>query len=235
MSLNELKAKYQELDKETRKARSFLIEYHKRLVLPTGCIILSLLGLPLGLQASPGRRAIGIPLGIVLYILYYIFYTVARNLAYDSLLHIPTVMWFCNLIFCGLAVVLIYRSAHEKELVPHFVIYFFDRIIKICKNIFLLVTNSLFRIKKSKQPESSDTISGFALRQARKKLRGNVKSRVFHFSECDHFNCKNCSIEFKNVEIALQAGFEPCRFCRGLMPVQSIENKSDAQPQDNKS
>ena len=50
-----------------------------------------------------------------------------------------------------------------------------------------------------------------------KAIRGNAKSRVFHVSECEYYRSKNCSIEFKNIQIALDAGFEPCRFCKDHM------------------
>ena len=42
-------------------------------------------------------------------------------------------------------------------------------------------------------------------------------SGLFHFSECKDYTNKHCSLEFKNVEVALESGFQPCDFCRPLV------------------
>jgi micrococcal nuclease len=43
---------------------------------------------------------------------------------------------------------------------------------------------------------------------------GNVSSRVFHSPSCRHYNCKNCTREFRSREEAVAAGFRPCGICR---------------------
>jgi len=43
---------------------------------------------------------------------------------------------------------------------------------------------------------------------------GNFKSRVFHSSECENYNCKNCTVVFKTREDAIKAGYKPCGKCR---------------------
>lgn len=43
---------------------------------------------------------------------------------------------------------------------------------------------------------------------------GNTKSHVFHSSSCKHYNCKNCTVNFKSREDALTAGYRPCRICK---------------------
>jgi len=48
-------------------------------------------------------------------------------------------------------------------------------------------------------------------------LRGDAKKRIFHFSACEDYSCKQCSLEFKNLEVAIEAGFLPCDFCKTLI------------------
>ena len=43
---------------------------------------------------------------------------------------------------------------------------------------------------------------------------GNVKSKVFHRSTCEHFNCQNCRASFSTREDAIAAGYRPCGVCR---------------------
>ena len=65
----------------TKGGAIFLTEFHERLVLPVGCFILSILGLPLGMQSGPGRRAIGIPLGLAFFILFHVLTTLGSILS----------------------------------------------------------------------------------------------------------------------------------------------------------
>lgn len=119
-----------------KKWEKYLIEFHKRLTLPLGCLMLSFLALPLGLQARAGRKAIGIPISLGIFITYYLLYTVGKEVAGD---HVPVAlaMWFPNFLFLLLAIFWTHRVSNEKELFPKI---FQDAITKI---------PSLFRRKKS--------------------------------------------------------------------------------------
>ena len=39
---------------------------------------------------------------------------------------------------------------------------------------------------------------------------------LYHLPGCEYYNCPNCRIEFKDITIAKEAGFEPCGFCATL-------------------
>ncbi len=53
-------------------------------------------------------------------------------------------------------------------------------------------------------------------------VHGNVKDRVCHLSECESYFCRHCTIEFKDMEIALQAGFIPCDNCKAILEKQNV-------------
>ena len=52
-------------------------------------------------------------------------------------------------------------------------------------------------------------------------IHGDVKSMTCHAPGCDRYPCHHCTIEFKDMEIALQAGFTPCDTCKAILKKQS--------------
>ncbi len=53
------------------RARWYLVEFHRRLALPTSCLVLALVGIPLGLSSKKGGKSMGFVLTIVLVFFYY--------------------------------------------------------------------------------------------------------------------------------------------------------------------
>jgi len=45
------------------------------------------------------------------------------------------------------------------------------------------------------------------------KYHGNIKSQVFHFSNCRHYNCKNCTKTFTDRDVTQSKGFRTCGQC----------------------
>lgn len=213
LSMGELldESKNENLPLKIRK--TLLIEFHKRMVLPAGCLLISLIGLPLGLQAKPGKKAIGIQAGLGIFILYYILFTMGKSLAEDTVLPVAVAMWAPNCLFFCLAVFWIYRISNEQTLIPLLISENLKRFGIYIRQLFsvykLLIGNKVGTIKQD-IIQNDEIVTTNA-------IRGNAKSRVFHVSECEYYRSKNCSIEFKNIQVALDAGFEPCRFCKDYM------------------
>jgi len=118
MSQQQLLQAASKMNPDSKDYRRYLSEYHHRLVLPVACFILSLLGLPLGLQAAPGRRAVGLPMGLGFFILYYITYTTTGMMAEEGSLPLVLGMWFPNMLFFIMTVAIIYRVNQERPLLP---------------------------------------------------------------------------------------------------------------------
>lgn len=214
LNLAELRHEAAQMDNDPRNQRKYLIEYHKRLVLPAGCLLISLLGLPLGLQAKPGRKAIGIQAGLAIFILYYIFFTIGKSTAESGTFPVALSMWAPNLIFFVLAVFWIYRVSNEESLIPAAITYLFVN----AKNSIVATARKLIRNLQAKFSGTTlapEEISPGEIEDEKIPLiQGNAKSRVFHVPECEYYDCKNCTITFINIEVALNSGFEPCIFCR---------------------
>jgi lipopolysaccharide export system permease protein len=207
-------------DRSERESVRYLAEYHHRLVLPVGCFILSILGMPLGLQAGPGKKAIGIPMGLGLFVLYYIVYTVAQVMVEDLRLPLVAGMWAPNIIFFALAVYVFFRAEQERTLLPRPLQEKLGdiqhRIVSPITARGMALVHKLLSRRRDKRKNGKVTV-----RRSDLLIHANSLSMVFHLPGCEHYNCENCTIGFINVKVAEQAGFTACRFCRKLISEQS--------------
>ena len=117
MSMTQLLKMAKETGPNTPSGREYLIHYHKRLVLPVGCLLLCLIGLSLGLQAGPGKPAIGVPFGLGFYIIYYVLFTLGKRLAESTSLPVAITMWIPDFFLLG-HVYMIRQTANERPLIP---------------------------------------------------------------------------------------------------------------------
>lgn len=90
--------------------RTFAIEFHRRLALPTACLVLALVGIPLGLSAKKGGKSTGFVLTICLVFLYYFCALGGMSLARQGKIPVPLGMWFGNMVFIGGGLLLLWRS-----------------------------------------------------------------------------------------------------------------------------
>jgi lipopolysaccharide export system permease protein len=113
LSLRQLQEQAELLGPNKEPGISFLIELHQRLSLPVGCFILTLLGLPLGFLAGPGRRSMGLPIGLGIFIAYYILLTAAKALSESLVLPVAPAMWGPNILFFPIMIYLLHSTAAE--------------------------------------------------------------------------------------------------------------------------
>ena len=94
------------------KARYYQIEFHRRFALPAACLVLALVGIPLGLSARKGGRSAGFVLTIVLVFVYYFFSLVGVSLARQGKVSPWFGVWAGNIFFflCGSISVVACRS-----------------------------------------------------------------------------------------------------------------------------
>ncbi|PIE56986.1 MAG: permease [Desulfobulbus propionicus] len=212
MTLNQLLSAAEKWGRETPKGLDYLTEYHHRLVLPVGCFILGILGIPLGLQAGPGKRAVGIPLGLAFFFLYYVATTFGEIMVENLTLPLLLGMWGPNALFFLVTIYIFWRVDRERPLLPEYVN---NRLADVYDVTIAALVKTLAR-RPGKQQDGHSAAS--ALERPREpQLHGNSFSREFHFPECSQYDCKHCTIEFKDADIAVKAGFEPCRFCKTLL------------------
>jgi LPS export ABC transporter permease LptG/LPS export ABC transporter permease LptF len=91
------------------KARYYEIEFQRRFALPAACLVLAMVGIPLGLSARKGGKSTGFVLTILLVCVYYFFSLTGVSMARQGKMPPWEGVWMANAFFflCGL--VLLWR------------------------------------------------------------------------------------------------------------------------------
>lgn len=117
MGFFELHRSIQNSKKKDEKYYKMLLEWHKKFSLPTACLALSILAVPLGIRARSSKRAYGVGLGLLFFLLYYILLSTGWVLG-ESGVYPPVIgMWVPNLISLAAGIVLLIRTASEKPII----------------------------------------------------------------------------------------------------------------------
>ena len=218
MTQSQLLAAAKQVGRHSKEGLSYRSTFHHRLSMPVGCFILSLIGLPLALQAGPGRRAVGIPLGLAVCVGYYSAFTLAKVLCESRILPMALGMWLPNALFLIFALYFLWRVDQERPLLPERVhvalVLRYDRYLRPV----LLAVRSWGRallvrfLGRPAQQSQGGLDAGAGL-----LIHANVHTRAFHFPECAQYHAPQCRIEFKDARVAREAGFHPCGFCATLL------------------
>lgn len=85
------------------------IEWHQRLALPFACLLLCLIGMPLGVSTRRGGKSTAVVLTVALAFLYYVGLVTAVGLARGQTMPAWLAMWLPNILFGLTGIVLIMR------------------------------------------------------------------------------------------------------------------------------
>ncbi len=91
------------------KARYYEIEFHRRFALPTACLVLAMVGIPLGLSARKGGKSTGFVLTILLVVVYYFFSMIGVQMARQGKMSPWLGSWMGNIFFFVCGLVLLWR------------------------------------------------------------------------------------------------------------------------------
>jgi LPS export ABC transporter permease LptF/LPS export ABC transporter permease LptG len=80
-------------------ARWYDIEFHGRLALPTACVVLALVGVPLGLSSKKGGKSSGFVLTIMLVLAYYFVSLLGVSLARQGKVSPAFGLWLADIVF----------------------------------------------------------------------------------------------------------------------------------------
>ena len=92
-------------------ARPYLIELHYRFAFPTACLVLMLVGVPLGLSSKRGGKGTGFVVTLLLVFLYYFLSSVGVALARQNKVPAALGVWGANIVFMCAGVLLIQQLA----------------------------------------------------------------------------------------------------------------------------
>ena len=94
---------------EPKRGRVLEIEFHRRFALPTACLVLALVGIPLGLSAKKGGKSTGFVLTIALVFLYYLISLAGMSLARQGKFPVGPGVWLGNIAFFIAGIFLVWR------------------------------------------------------------------------------------------------------------------------------
>ena len=117
MSLAELRAQIKRLRKEGGKAPPLEVEWNKKFALPIACLILSLVGVPLGMRIKRASRGISLALSAAFAVFYYVLLAAGESLGSRGWIDPALGIWSPNILLGLIAIGLVLAEGREA-LVP---------------------------------------------------------------------------------------------------------------------
>jgi LPS export ABC transporter permease LptG len=94
-----------------RPSRLYRIEFNRRFSYPFACLVLMLIGVPLGIASKRGGKSTGFVLTIVLVFIYYFLSQIGIALAKNGKLSPVLGVWGANLLFAAAGALLLYQMS----------------------------------------------------------------------------------------------------------------------------
>jgi LPS export ABC transporter permease LptG/LPS export ABC transporter permease LptF len=91
--------------------RAYLIELHKRFSYPAACLVLMLIGIPLGISSRRGGKSAGFVVTIALVFIYYFLSVIGVSLAREGKVSVFLGVWAANMIFAFSGLLLLRQMA----------------------------------------------------------------------------------------------------------------------------
>jgi lipopolysaccharide export system permease protein len=114
MSLGELKTYLKSFPKKNEQYFSALIELHKKFSIPFACLALGILAVPLGVQSESTKRSMGLGMGMVFFLIYYLMLS-AGSVFGEAGLYPPVIgMWVPNIVMGGIGLFLLVRVNDDR-------------------------------------------------------------------------------------------------------------------------
>ncbi|MGV8074335.1 MAG: LPS export ABC transporter permease LptF [Syntrophobacteraceae bacterium] len=138
MSLSEL---YATIFRKTGKSTiAYSMELNQRLALPFSCMVLGLIGAPLGALFRQRSRMTGITLGLLIYLAYYVILSAGKGLGENGILPAGLVTWIPNFFALIIAVFLWRKTQLETSFGLASLWKYLQPLMKSIRNIFRLRT-----------------------------------------------------------------------------------------------
>ena len=114
MSLSELRLHLKEAKRGTYTHNDLSIEFQKKFSVPFSCLLLGLLGLPLGLMVKARARSWGIALSVAIFTVYYILLSSADSLGETGTINPVLAMWIPDMALGVTIVTLIWWAVRNS-------------------------------------------------------------------------------------------------------------------------
>jgi LPS export ABC transporter permease LptG/LPS export ABC transporter permease LptF len=106
---------YKDANLEQSKRIAARIELHQRLALPPACVLLALIGIPLGVSSRKGGKSSAFVLTALVAFLYWLGLIACNNLARQEKLPVGIAVWIPNIIFAAIGIWLLIRIENPRQ------------------------------------------------------------------------------------------------------------------------
>jgi lipopolysaccharide export system permease protein len=102
----------------SNRSRRFEVEYHKKFSIPFSCVVFVLIGAPLGIRSRRGGVGIGAGIGILFFLVYYLFLVGGEQLGDRGMVSPFWAMWAPNVLFGAAGAFLTLSTSLEWRMSP---------------------------------------------------------------------------------------------------------------------
>ena len=113
MSVSEIRRTLKNTEKGTIRHNILSIELQRKFAIPFACLVLGIIGLPLGLMMKLRGRSWGVAFSIFVFIVYYILLSAANSLGETGSINPILAMWIPNIVLGAATFILIWRAARD--------------------------------------------------------------------------------------------------------------------------
>jgi len=113
MSITELRNRLKNVKRATVKHNILAIELQRKFTIPFACLLLGLIGFPLGLMMRAKRKSWGLALSIMIFVVYYVLLSAAGSLGETGTLNPVVAMWIPNMVLGAATFILFWRATKE--------------------------------------------------------------------------------------------------------------------------
>ena len=110
------KSNYDDLKYKEKIIAKHKIEWHRKISIAIACIVMFLIGAPLGSIIRKGGFSVPLLVSIILFVIYYVITIIGEKSAKDLAITPIEGMWIANFIFLPISILLIYHALRNSSL-----------------------------------------------------------------------------------------------------------------------
>ncbi|TAL40557.1 MAG: LptF/LptG family permease, partial [Chitinophagaceae bacterium] len=99
-----------------KELRLYKIEWHKKITLSIACLVLFLIGAPLGSIIRKGGLGLPLIFAVIFFMFFYFLNTTGEKFVKENVLTVFSGMWLATMILLPLGVFLTYKAMHDSQL-----------------------------------------------------------------------------------------------------------------------
>lgn len=100
----------------SKEANSYSIEWHKKFTFSFACLVMFLIGAPLGSIIKKGGLGVPVIISIVFFIFYYTFSIIMEKWSKEGIVDTALGMWFTNLLFLPIGIFFLRQARNDSRI-----------------------------------------------------------------------------------------------------------------------